>query len=142
MSDSLPQEVDSQERITRYLTNPDWFNSNTDHISPQAFKPAPPKPTIRPTRRTSVYRTVSCQEEEIWMIGDEYVTKRHAQQLPVLGRADVSAQAIVDESLLVVSQPHPHYRHANIEMWPEDEVQRQAKALALSRKAKLHVKNR
>lgn len=141
MSDLPPQEVDPQERITRYMTNPDWFNAKTDHVSPQAFKPAPPKPPIRPTRRTSVYRTGGCQEHEIWTIGDEYVSKRHAQQSPVLGRADISAQAITDEDLLVVPDPHPHYRHGNIEMWPEDDVQRQAKALSLSRKAKLHLRN-
>lgn len=140
MQDSLPQDVDSRERITRYLTNPDWYNAKTDHVTPQAFKPASPKPPVRPIRRTSVYRTEGCQEHDVWLIGDECVSKLHSQRLPILGRADISALAITEEDLLILPQPHPHYRHANIEMWPEDEVQRQAKALALARKAKLHVR--
>jgi hypothetical protein len=141
MSDSLPQEVDARERITRYLTNPDWFNTKTSHITPQAFKPASPKPPVRPIRRTSIYRTEGCSEQDIWLIGDERVTKQHAQQLSILARADISAQAITEEDLLIVPEPRPHYRHGNIEMWPEDEVQRQAKALSLARKAKLFVKS-
>jgi hypothetical protein len=141
MSDSLPQDIDPQERITRYLTNPDWFNTMTAYVTPQAFKPAPPKPPERPIRRTSIYRTEGCQEHEVWTIGDEYVSKLHAQQLPVLARADISAQGITDEDLLIAPHPRPHYRHANIEMWPDDEVQRQAKAAALCRKAKLRVRS-
>lgn len=141
MSDSLPQDVDPGERITRYLTNPDWFNAKTAHVTPQAFKPAPPKPPTRPIRRTSIYRTEGCPEHEVWAIGDEYVSKLHVHQLPVLAGADIAAQDITAEDLLIVPHPHPHYRHGNIEMWPEDEVQRQAKALALSRKAKLHIRN-
>lgn len=141
MSDSLPQDIDSQERITRYLTNPDWFNSKTFHISPQAFKPSQPKPPERPTRRTSVYRTEGCKELEIWTIGDEYVSKLHAQRLPITARADLSAKGITDEDLRIVPHPYPHYRHGNIEMWPEDDVLRQAKAVAISRKAKLQIRS-
>lgn len=140
MQDFLSQEVESAERITRYLTGPKWFNAETNNISPQAFKPASVKPPARPIRRTSVYRTQDCSDSEIWMIGDEYITKRHARQLPVLGRADIQAQFILTEGLSVVPQRDPHPRHANIENWPDSDEQWQAKALALARKAQLLVK--
>jgi hypothetical protein len=140
MQDSLSHEVDPEERITRYLTNQGWFNTKTNHVSPQAFKPSSPKPPIRPVRQTSVYRIQGCEDLEVWEIGDENVTKRHAQQLPVLGRADLHAQIILDEDLFIVPRPHPHPRHADIENWPEDDVQRQIKALALARKAQLLVR--
>ena len=74
------------------------------------------------------------------MIGDEYVTKRHAHQLPVLGRADIQAQFILTEGLSIVPQPDPHPRHANIENWPDSDEQWQVKALALARKAQLLIK--
>ncbi|MEW6246676.1 MAG: hypothetical protein AB1555_08205 [Nitrospirota bacterium] len=74
------------------------------------------------------------------MIGEEYVTKQLERKLPVLGRADVQAQIILDENLFIVPRPHPHPRHADIENWPEDDVQRQIKAVALARKATLLVK--
>lgn len=137
---SLSREVDSGERITRYLTNQDWFNAKTNHISPQAFKPASLKPPDRPVRRTSVYRTGGCSDTEVWMIGDECVTKQLERKLPVLGRADVPAQTILDEDLTIVPQPYPHPRHASIESWPENDEQRQVKALALARKAQLLVR--
>jgi hypothetical protein len=140
MQDSLPEEVDPGERITRYLTNPKWFNATTKNISPQAFKPASPKPPVRLVRRTSVYRTLDCIDLEVWMIGDEYVTKRHAHQLPVLGRADIQNQIILTEGLSIVPQPDPHPRHANIENWPESDEQWQAKSLALARNAQLLIK--
>lgn len=140
MQDSFPQEVDAGERITRYLTSPKWFNTRTEHISPQAFKPSPPNPPVRPVRRTSVYRTQDYSDSEIWAIGEEYVTERHAHQLPVLGRADIQAQIILNEDLSIVPRPYPHPHHADIENWPENDEQRQVKALALARKAQLLVK--
>ena len=62
-----------------------------------------------------------CYEQEIWEIGDEYVTKLHRQRSPVLARADLRAKYILNRSLQIVPHPDPHPRHADIEGWPNDE---------------------
>jgi len=133
-------QVDPEERISRFIFNPRHFNPTTNHITPQAFKPANPKPPDRPERQTSVYRTENCDDSEIWTLGDDYVTNRHPDRLPVLARGDLKAEEVIEEGLQIGPDPNPHYRHANIVNWPDEPEQRQMKAVNLARKGRLVVR--
>lgn len=121
MADPQPtDQVDSEEQTSRYLLSRRLFEVPTKKVFAQAFKP--PKATSEyPVRQTSVYRTKGCQELEIWEIGDEYVTKLHPKRLPVLARADLTANHVLIRGLQIVPHPDPHPRHADIEGWPKDE---------------------
>jgi len=121
MADAQPSAlVDPEEQISRYLLRPKLFDIPTATVFAQAFTPARVTPEF-PVRQTSVYRTEGCQEQEIWEIGDEYVTKLHRQRFPVLARADLRANHILNRGLQIVPHPDPHPRHADIERWPNDE---------------------
>jgi hypothetical protein len=64
MSDSLLQDVDPQERISRYLLLQKSFDAKAQIVFAQVFKP--PRPTKEfPVRQTSVYRTQGVGEGEI-----------------------------------------------------------------------------
>jgi hypothetical protein len=139
MPDSALQEVDPQERISRYLLMQKHFDARAQIIFAQAFKP--PRPTEEfPIRQTSVYRTQGIDESEIWGIGAEYVTARHSKRWPVLGRADLTAKDVFDAGLLIVPNPDPHPRHADIEGWPGQEEEIEMKITYLARKALLVLK--
>ncbi|MEC4679398.1 MAG: hypothetical protein VST67_01710 [Nitrospirota bacterium] len=133
-------QVDPEERISRFIFNPRHFNPTTNHITPQAFKPANPKPPDRPERQTSVYRTENCDDSEIWTLGDDYVTNRHPDRLPVLARGDLKAEKVIEEALQIDPDPNPHYRHANIVNWPDEPEQRQMMAVNLAQKGRLVVR--
>ena len=133
-------QVDPEELISRFIFNPHHFTPSTNHISPQAFKPANPKPPVRPDRQTSVYRTENCNDSEIWTLGDEYVTKLHRDRLPVLARGDLKAEKVIEEALQIDPDPNPHEHHANIVNWPDELEQRQMKAVNLARKGRLVVR--
>ena len=140
MADSLPTDpVDPDERISRYLLRPKWFSIETQSVFAQAFNPT--KATSEnPIRQTSVYRTQSYSEPDIWKIGNEYVTKLHRQHAPVLARGDLSASHILDAALQIIPKPDPHPKHANIEGWPNDDEQIEMKLAYLASKAKLKVR--
>jgi hypothetical protein len=137
MPDPLPhKEVSGAESITRFLLQRKWFNLTTKHVSPQAFKPRNPVPPST-TFRTSVYRTENCTADDIWLIGETYVTAKRTDGLRVLARADVPAEIILDQDLLVDPTAIPHPRHADIVNWSDKPEQRLDQASALALKAKL-----
>ena len=140
MPEPLPYpDVRPDEQIIRYLLQPKWFNQRTGHISGQAFIPRNPKTQGMPFA-TSVYRTDGCLLEEIWSIGDEFVTNRHRDKLPVLGIAGLQAQKVFAEDLQVEPSPDDHARHADIVRWPEEREERLAKAHQLAVEAQLVVR--
>jgi hypothetical protein len=137
MTDPLPYEhVNREEPIARFLLQPKWFNQRTMHVAAQAFKPRTPKPPSS-TFRTSVYRTEGCSSDEIWAIGETYVTSNRTDGLRVLARADIQAEIILNQGLLVDPTPIPHPRHADIVNWSDTPEQRLEKMGALAMRAEL-----
>lgn len=120
MPDPSPAiEVGRTELIARFLVQEKWFNLRTKHISPQAFSPKKPIPPST-VFKTSVYRTQGCGDDEIWLIGENCVTKARKDGQRVLARADITVDAILtDAALLIQPSPTPHARHADIVNWPD-----------------------
>ena len=140
MPDSFLQEVDPQDRISRYLLLQKWFDAKAQIVFAQVFKP--PKPTEEfPVRQTSIYRTRGAEENEIWGLGDQYVTALHPKRWPVLGRADLTAKDVFDADLTIVPNPDPHPRHADIEGWPSQDEEIEMKITYLARKALLVIRS-
>jgi hypothetical protein len=74
--------------------------------------------------------------DEIWALGETYVTANRTDGLRVLARADIHAEIILNEDLLVEPTPIPHPRHADIVNWADRPEQRLGQALALALKAR------
>lgn len=139
MSEPLPDlTVSSDEQVTRFLVESRWFSQKTNHVSAQAFKPRNPKPP-ETVFKTSVYRTNGCSAEEIWLIGENYVTKKRSDGRMVLARAEIAAEIVFSESLNLTPAPTPHPRHADITAWPDQPEKRLEKANQLAIKAKLFI---
>ncbi len=138
--EELPSDVDPEERITRYILNKKHINSEKGQIKVDAFLPTNPKPE-QPERQTSVYRTINCEETEIWAIGAQHVENPEKKRL-VLARGDLLAQTVHSQDLRVDPHPVPHPRHANIVNWPNEEssAQRRAKAVLLAKESRLIVR--
>ena len=138
--EELPSDVGSEERITRYILNKKHINSEKGQIKVDAFLPTKPKPE-QPERQTSVYRTINCEETEIWSIGHRYVENPEENRF-ILARGDLLAQTVYSQDLRIVPHPFPHPRHANIVNWPNEEssAQRRAKAVLLAKESRLIVR--
>ncbi|MYA27951.1 MAG: hypothetical protein F4Z24_01160 [Nitrospira sp. SB0666_bin_27] len=136
----LPSEVAPEERITRYILNRRHIKPEKGEIKADAFLPTKPKPEL-PERQTSVYRTMNCEETEIWAIGDRYVENPQKKRF-VLARGDLLAQTAYNQDLRIVPHPFPHPYHANIVNWPNEESpeHRKAKAVVLARESTLVVR--
>ncbi|PJA78768.1 MAG: hypothetical protein CO149_02625 [Nitrospirae bacterium CG_4_9_14_3_um_filter_51_5] len=136
----MSEKVKAEEKISRFLFfTPGEFNARTQHISPQAFKPANPKPPDRPERQSSVYRTDNDTELKIWEVGDEFVAK--PRNLPLLARADIQAGNVFKINLDILPDTRPHPRHANIVKWPDSPEARNMLGILLSQQAILIVRN-
>lgn len=133
-------DVSPEERISRYILNKRHIKPEKGEIKADAFLPTKPKPEL-PERRTSVYRTINCEEAEIWSIGDRYVENREKNRF-ILARGDLLAQTVYSQDLRIVPHPFPHPRHANIVNWPNEESpeHRKAKAVLLAQEARLIVR--
>ena len=81
----------------------------------------------------SVYRTSTLAETEIWRIGKEVVSPE--RELPLIGRADLSAEKILALSLSINPATAPHPLHANVEGWKADTAKDRLLALKLSEAA-------
>jgi hypothetical protein len=114
------------------------YRQKTNRVSAQAFKPRNPKPpdTIF---KTSVYRTDGCLAQEIWSIGEDYVTKKRSDGRKVLARAEIVAETIFAEKLELTPAPSPHPRHADITAWPDQPEKRLEKASQLALTAQLFI---
>jgi hypothetical protein len=143
MINPRPSQIDSEERLTNYIFPKNWFYLKKQEVKVQAFRARCPK--SEPSEfQLSVYRTEECEESEIWFLGDSYVRDmRPDHKPPILARGDIIAKDAIDQDLQVISDPHPHFLHANIVNWPIDEENaeelREMKAVELAKKAVLYI---
>ena len=131
--DRIPRAVSPQERISRFIFHKSYMDEANNWVSYQAFMP-PKKP-----RETSVYRTARCSERRVWLLGDIFVARPQKDRRPICGRADVEAEAILQQALRIIPRPSPHPRHAVVTSWPDDKPQQKVKAMALAQRAILRI---
>lgn len=124
----LPEAVDSQEDIARFLTQSSHFSSTG--VKPSAFLPSPHD------RETSVSRHGQQPSERLWELG------RAAAGGRTLHAAAILKASSVAEAGLLLTADEPPDRHAVIGGWPwvDDDVELQKarqkeRALMLARKS-------
>lgn len=105
LSSGLPEKIDDNENLVRFLTSRSQFN--TIMAKPSAFMPNPNN------GETSVFRHDMNPQEALWQIGNE----RIGAERPLYGAAIFKAKDVRKAELEVLSQEPPP-RHANITKWP------------------------
>lgn len=133
-ADHLPDRVLPDEPVSRFILDKDQFRQEKGFIYPAAFLPS------KKTANTSVYRIESLPEARIWQLAERFVTALRGDKKPVLARADIQAKKVFDQDLAILPDRLPHPRHANIVSWPTDRSAQKAKALELSKNARLTVR--
>lgn len=122
--------IDPNEEITRYIFEKTHFASSKGRVKYSAFLPK--------KRKTSVFRISKLEEQEIWDIGIEYVSKE--RNIPLLARGDIFVSVVLNNSLSVAPDTEKHAKHANIIDWPDNKGDQMLIAKQLEPKAKLKLR--
>jgi hypothetical protein len=130
----LPELVDDDEDLTRFLTSSSQFNA-------QMAKPAAFLPSVS-DRETSVFRHGAEPSDRLWAIGREHAAKSRTLH----GAAIVKAHDVRAAPLEIVAD-EPPARHAAIRGWPwldddpdlQKAQQKERAALVASRAALLRA---
>lgn len=112
LSSGLPEQVDDDEALARFLTSSSLFN--TLMVKPAAFLPNPKN------GETSVFRHAAEPLDALWEIGAAHV----AGDRTLHGAAVFKARH-VREAGLEVKAHEPPPKHANIVDWPVAGVDQQ-----------------
>ena len=116
----MPQVL-LEETLTRYITQRNHIRRFNNTVRHSAFLP-------NREGKTSIFRTSNTTNEAIWDIGNRYVVPSRG---PILGRADLTANIVIEKDLQIV--PHePPEKHANIIGWPEEKSKQMQIAMELA----------
>lgn len=102
----LPERVNDDEDLARFLTSSSQFNAKM--VKPAAFLPNPKN------GETSVFRHGSERLDLLWQIGHEHLVDERRLH----GAALFKALRVRDARLEVIAKEPPP-RHANIVGWPK-----------------------
>lgn len=127
---SLPNNVNDQELLARYLTSKKWFSSLHNRVKPHAFMP--------PSHlELSVFRIANLPVPTIWKIGRRAIRKMKEPKT-LYGSGDILAVNVLDLLLLIQPDNKPP-RHANIVGWPVDKEEQKSIAQELAARASLRL---
>jgi len=122
--------VRSDEILSRYIFDKNWYRSLDQSVRYTAFMPR------SHDLRISVYRTSGLEEPKVWSIG-ESVGQVSSRTLH--GRGDVVAAEVGRQRLDIDPDSQPS-RHANIVGWADEKHRRQEIAQALASSAALRLR--
>ena len=115
--------VENNELLARFITSSRWFRPSNQTVRQDAFIPHP-YPDLSVTRHKSL------SEAEIWQIGQEI---SDARPTILYGRADISAEEVRIQKLIVEPRPEPeNLNHACILGWPADKPAQKFLAMELA----------
>ncbi|MBM3264047.1 MAG: hypothetical protein FJY97_11565 [candidate division Zixibacteria bacterium] len=120
MSGDAPTPVDSTEQLARFVFFHRYVRAD-GMVRADAFIP-------HPYSDLSVTRHLALTEDEIWEMGK---SARGNREVVLQGRADISAQVVISQSL-VITPDEPPRNHAVITGWPPDKPAQKIKAQLLS----------
>ncbi len=126
-STELPNTVNPDESLARYLTHRKHIRPSTQTVSSRAFEPPS-------DLRLSVFRIDGLSIEEVWEIGHVNVVNAMSPPGKLYGMGSVKAFAVRDVQLGVDPDNTPP-RHACIVGWPEDKFKQMSIAQELAASA-------
>lgn len=128
----LRSEVQADEPICRYLLSSKEYAPSTGRVKPRAFYPA------HNDHKTSVFRILGLDDQNIWKIGDKEVANPRGRALRA--RADLTVSNVLEVGLSVEADEPPP-RHANVSSWPQGKHVYLSLAQELAASAKLHLRD-
>ena len=124
--------VQPHEPIARFLLQKNNYSISKKTVKPVAFLPNPSN------LETSVFRIMGLTDNDIWNIGETYVTGPQGKNLH--GHGVVIIINIQNLGLFVIPDNVPD-RHANITGWPVEKDKQLSIAQELAAIATLKLKN-
>ncbi len=124
------ETVAPQETLARFAIEKTYFRPSDGTVRHNAFLPSR-------DCNSSVFRISGLAEAEIWDIGNTHVAL--PRDKPLLGRAEIIAQHVLDNKL-GVEPAEPPPRHANIVGWPDDKAARRQIAQELAALARFYLR--
>jgi hypothetical protein len=118
-------EVDGAELLARYAVDKSYYRPSDGSVRHNAFMPGS-------DGATSVFRISEISEDDVWIIGRQYVGEPRGKRL--LGRAQITAGKVFAQGLQVQLQEPPP-RHAGIVGWPDEQPKQKEIALRLAAEA-------
>jgi hypothetical protein len=129
---SLAPVDTAQEILSRYVLSSSQYRKTDVYVKASAFLPAPHPDT---GFETSVFRTNTLSEHQIWQLG--------AEQLPdrtIYCRADLDQNAVMDiQPLRVAAETSTHPLHSIIVGWPQEKHAQKLLALQLEQIARSYA---
>jgi len=126
-ADNVP-EVESNERLSRFVFSRSHINQQTKLLKADAFVP-------HPYEELSVMRDREATEAEIWAAGHligEVRSKSVGRLVSLRGRGDAIAGTYHDQKLKTVPDPVPgNPNHVNVTGWPSKDDKASQKLIAL-----------
>lgn len=119
----LNSKISLTEPFARFIVSKKHFSKVAGTTKGRAFEPAPED------NATSVFRSLSLTEEQIWWLGQTHVAT--PRKMTLYARADIPVNSVLTLELTVRSDEPPR-RHAIIGGWPaeKDAVMSLAQELA------------
>lgn len=127
---NIKRNMSPSENITRYILEKGKYSKNNNRVRYTTFLP-------NRDGETSVYKTQSLDNGEIWDIGERYVAKPCNKTLRA--RADITASDVFNEGLKIEPDATIHELHANIIGWPEQKDKQKLIAIELEKDARLYL---
>lgn len=115
--------------LSRYLTSSKHYSSKNEKVKTAAFLPK--------DRILSVFGIRGLNDEDIWHIGEKYVTQPIGRNLH--GRAEFTPRLLKNHHLVLDIDNNPD-GHANIIDWPPEKDAQKSIALDLAESATLILK--
>lgn len=128
----LPDRVDQQERLTRFLKTKRHFKRAALRVAKEAFMPKTGETEL------SVFRTSNLSDDEVWEIGESII--RNTERT-VYGGANLIAVSVLGLGLGLRADKEPS-RHASITGFPVEKYERQDIANELAAASVLVLKSR
>lgn len=123
-------DLSRDDILSRFIFSKRHFSIENKTVKYGAFLPPPNSADL------SVFIVSTLTNEEIWMIGREYV---QTDLRTLKARAELQAEYIYDSNLTVVLDTQPHELHANITPFPLDKKERTALARRLAVVSRLEI---
>ena len=119
-------EIANDERLSRFIMKSDWVRKSNNTVRLSAFLPEEYNNELE----LSLVRHINLSVDELWRNGEFIAGKREKK---LLGRADLTALNIRNNSLDVYSQADPPiYNHAVVKGWSQDKSYRKMIAAELA----------
>ncbi|MBS0263332.1 MAG: hypothetical protein JSS02_15425 [Planctomycetes bacterium] len=119
-------EVESNERVARFIIFSRHYRPSDKSVKPDAFMP-------HPRVELSLTRHREATMAELWREGERVAALRGAI---LYGRADVNVEAFLNQQLSVIANPLPeNLNHADAVLWPTEKSAQKMKATIIAQQA-------